>query len=99
LGEDVVALGRKSFCRFNHIAFGEGQSYAINEALEARIRTGSTLQIEQNGACIAILGVWIGDTRNMCARYPSIGPLVALKDKEEPFRTALMPCRNAYFDL
>jgi hypothetical protein len=30
LGEDVVALGRKPFCRLGYIAFGEGQSYAIN---------------------------------------------------------------------
>jgi hypothetical protein len=33
LGEDVVALGRKPFCGLGYIAFGDGQSYAINEAV------------------------------------------------------------------
>jgi hypothetical protein len=33
LGEDVVSLGRKPFCRLGNITFGQRQSYTINHAV------------------------------------------------------------------
>jgi hypothetical protein len=30
---DVVALGRKSFCGFSYIAFGQDESHALDEAV------------------------------------------------------------------